>query len=329
MTTKLQAWLSTGRISNIPTVWCNCLVLLFLLLPARLPFTIAYIDSFALWIILSASTFIYIGGCFLGDSFDVPFDRQHNPNRPIPAGVLNQKSVLTASILLLLGGIGITLLTSFLPKALPETEEAFRLFQPEVSVYAASVLVGIIILYSWLHKRSAWFSLSLIGACRLFLIGYSATFLTSYQNPNALTFWSYLLDSPAVTLVALAVGLYTVCFASVARLEHTNRGIRWANVLELCMLALPLPYLIYFYSNAPLSQNTPWLSLICLIFYGSWMYKAFRALPHSKGIFVSQCLSGFCLLDACFLSTSGLGPVLIAMFLFIGANLLQKIASAT
>ncbi len=325
MHSKFQAWLSTGRVSNIPTVWCNCLVILYLFLSDHITFSEAYLGNGTIGILLLAATYIYIGGCFQGDAFDVKFDRKHNPQRPIPSGILAHKSVLLASMVLLVAGIGLTFLTNF---SINSTDYA-RVFPPTTSTYAATTLVFIITLYSWLHKRSAWFSLSLIALCRFALILFSSTFLVTISK-NALSGdWLYFLREGSVLWIASTVALYTVCFASVARLEHTSQGISWATLLEIGMLILPLPYLVRFYLQAPPTQDTPWLSLICFFLYASWIYQAFRALPHSKGQFVSQCLAGFCLLDACFLSTEGLGAVLIAITLFLAANGLQKIASAT
>lgn len=328
MTPKLQAWLSTGRISNLPTVWCNCLVLLFLFLPPRVSIGDTYLGNSGLWFLLAAATMIYIGGCFQGDAFDISFDKKHNPKRPIPSGLLAHGQVLWASIALLLAGISMTSFASSAVSA-PAYDSLTRLFSKNTSIYSAAALVAVITLYSWLHKRSAWFSLSLIGCCRLALILLSATFLLTDTTTSQTTFLSFLKDQPEALIVALAVGLYTVCFASVARIEHTKKGVPWANILEVCMLALPLPFLFYFYHNAPVTNDTPWISLIAFIFYVGWIYKAFRALPTSKGVFVSHCLAGFCLLDACFLSTAGLLPVVIAMLLFVMANILQKVASAT
>ena len=323
---KFQAWLSTGRISNIPTVWCNCLVIL--LLSDNVEFTEAYLGNGTLSILLLAATYIYIGGCFQGDAFDVKFDRKHNPQRPIPSGVLGHKNVLFASIALLVAGIGLTSLTNSSTSFTNSIDYA-RAFPTRTSTYAATSLVLIITLYSWLHKRSAWFSLSLIALCRFTLILFSSTFLVTVSK-NALSGdWLYYLREGSVLWIASTVALYTVCFASVARLEHSSQGISWATLLEIGMLVLPLPCLVRFYYLAPPTQDTPWLSLICFFLYASWIYQAFRALPHSKGQFVSQCLAGFCLLDACFLSTEGLGAVLIAITLFLAANGLQKIASAT
>ena len=87
---KISAILATGRISNLPTVWSNLLVA-FLFAGSL---TTANLTLFAL-ACLSASL-LYVGGCFLGDAIDVEFDLTHKPERPIPSGILERKSVFTA-----------------------------------------------------------------------------------------------------------------------------------------------------------------------------------------------------------------------------------------
>ncbi len=79
----MQHWrtlLILGRVSNLPTVWSNCLAGWWLggggnygRLPA----------------LLAGTTLLYLGGTFLNDVFDVEFDRQYRKERPIPSGAIS------------------------------------------------------------------------------------------------------------------------------------------------------------------------------------------------------------------------------------------------
>src|SRR6202021_3338880 len=73
-----------GRVSNLPTVWSNCLA----------GWWLAGGGNFkALPLLLAGTSFLYIGGMFLNDAFDVGFDRQRRAERPIPSGQISLAAV--------------------------------------------------------------------------------------------------------------------------------------------------------------------------------------------------------------------------------------------
>src|SRR5229473_4560703 len=110
---NIRALLILGRVSNLPTVWSNCLAGWWLGGAGhfeKLPFLFA------------GATLLYVAGMFLNDAFDVGFDRRHRPERPIPSGAISLKSVWrwgfaflasgAASLLWLgpvIGGLGLVL----------------------------------------------------------------------------------------------------------------------------------------------------------------------------------------------------------------------------
>src|SRR6266478_3370591 len=80
----LRALLVLGRVSNLPTVWSNCLAGWLLAggeNRGSLPF------------LMAGATCLYIAGMFLNDAFDADFDRQHRKERPIPSGALPARTV--------------------------------------------------------------------------------------------------------------------------------------------------------------------------------------------------------------------------------------------
>src|SRR6516225_1509106 len=87
---SITTLLILGRVSNLPTVWSDCLAA-WLLAGGGASWRVG-------WVCLGA-TLLYTGGMFLNDAFDVGFDRQHRPERPIPSGQIRRRTVW------LLGGV--------------------------------------------------------------------------------------------------------------------------------------------------------------------------------------------------------------------------------
>lgn len=145
----LRTLLVLGRISNLPTVWSNCLAA-WLLNGGQ-----AWNNFYVLCI---GATSLYIGGMFLNDAFDAKFDRQFRQERPIPSGQITARAVwVIGATLLLLGWLLLLLLGTS-------------------TALLALLLVGAIVLYDAVHKQTAFAPL-LMAACRflLYLVAASAT----------------------------------------------------------------------------------------------------------------------------------------------------------
>lgn len=254
----------------------------------------------------------------MGDYCDSEFDAKHKPDRPVPAGILSKKSLVLIGFPLMLfaflGALiipnvlfGTSLMTNFLPV----------LFLSYCIQY-----------YSRYHKKSLFIGLPLIGLCRFFLIIFAAATacIFIHQSPILAGDKIYLgIDSYLILpiiLYASAVCIYTIAFASVARTESSDSPITWRNILRYTMLALPLAVLIT-------NQEFQITTAIALIIYAYWLTYAFSFLSKNKGKYVSKCLAGFCLLDACFVAQFGWQWLAICIILFLLALALQKIAPAT
>lgn len=122
----LRTLLVLGRVSNLPTVWSNCLAGWLLTgEPLRL--------SFAL--VLGGATCLYTGGMFLNDVCDAEFDRKHRKERPIPSGLIPARMVWTLA--LVLGAVGVGLLAMLGGAA-------------AVCTFGLAVFI---VAYNWLHKK--------------------------------------------------------------------------------------------------------------------------------------------------------------------------------
>jgi 4-hydroxybenzoate polyprenyltransferase len=136
---KLRTLLVLGRVSNLPTVWSDCLAAWWL-------------AGSGSWVALAgvslSASFLYEGGMFLNDAFDAEFDRRHRRIRPIPSGAISEQEVWQWGLTWLALGLGTAAWLGM-----------------SVLLWAA-VLCGFILLYNAVHK---WAPLApvLMGTCRL------------------------------------------------------------------------------------------------------------------------------------------------------------------
>jgi 4-hydroxybenzoate polyprenyltransferase len=84
LATRLRTLLVLGRVSNLPTVWSNCLA----------GWWLAGAGPWGRFVpVLLGVSSIYIGGMYLNDAFDAEFDRQRRAVRPIPSGQISELAV--------------------------------------------------------------------------------------------------------------------------------------------------------------------------------------------------------------------------------------------
>jgi 4-hydroxybenzoate polyprenyltransferase len=137
----LRTLLILGRVSNLPTVWSNCLA----------GWWLGGGENFAnLPFLFFGGSALYVGGMYLNDAFDADFDRQHRPERPIPSGAISAPVVWGWGLAWL--GLGALSLI-----VIGKTTGALAL-----------VLILCILLYDATHKvitASPW----LMGACRFWI----------------------------------------------------------------------------------------------------------------------------------------------------------------
>lgn len=167
----LKTLLVLGRVSNLPTVWSNCLAGWLL-------------GGGGLWrdfaFVCLGGSLLYVAGMFLNDAFDADYDRQHRPERPVPSGAISVRAVWGGGAALL--GLGLASFGAVGNSAL----------------WVALVLALAIVVYDAVHKMVA-FAPVLIAFCRLLLVMASAA--PTRQGPTGLVLWS------ALVLACYVVGL--------------------------------------------------------------------------------------------------------------------------
>ena len=136
---KTRTLLILGRVSNLPTVWSDCLAAWWLGGQGS--------RASLFWVALAAS-FLYEGGMFLNDAFDAQFDRLHRRTRPIPSGAISEREVWRWGFLWLALGLGSVVWLGW------------------VAAAWAVALCGCVLVYNAIHK---WMPLApfLMGMCRL------------------------------------------------------------------------------------------------------------------------------------------------------------------
>ena len=261
------ATLKLGRISNLPTVWTNVLTGIVLgggvLLDARtLP-------------ILVALSLFYVGGMYLNDAFDAEIDQEERPDRPIPSGVIDQRTVFNAGFAMFVVGLCILLWVGFV--AADGTGG-----WPSV---AGLVLVTSIIVYDWHHKGNP-FSPYVMGVCRMMV----------YVTAGL----CFLVPPPAWLLLAAALLFsYLIGLTVIARQETRQ------EVDGLWPLLLFAPPVIYGVANATTSVTAAIALFLLLGVIGLAMWALRRRLPGDIGVAVSVLIAGICVLDAVFLASAG------------------------
>ncbi len=141
ITRQLRTLLILGRVSNLPTVWSNCLVGWWLAGGG---------NFWKLPLLLLGMSALYTGGMFLNDAFDAEFDQQRRASRPIPSGKIPRQTVWRFGWGWLASGI------------------FCLLFLGKVAALLALVLAGCILIYNAVHKVvtvSPW----LMGVCRFWV----------------------------------------------------------------------------------------------------------------------------------------------------------------
>ncbi len=168
---RLGTLLVLGRISNLPTVWSNCLA----------AWLLNGGGSWLAFLLLSGgATLLYLGGMFLNDAFDATFDREFRRERPIPAGQIAAWDVWwSGGLLVFFGWLCLFLLSNTVG-------------------LLALLLVAAIIFYDAVHKRTE-VAPFLMALCRflLYVVAGAATF----HNVSEPVLWHGL------ALAAYIVGL--------------------------------------------------------------------------------------------------------------------------
>ncbi len=268
---NLNVALRLGRVSNLPTVWTNCLA--GALLSGNFLF-----DQRIFFLIISMSL-LYIAGMFLNDAFDHVFDTRQRPTRPIPSGQASLFSVGTwGGFLMLLG-----LLILFLSPDIPiENNENIISLNKNISAICLCLLI---LFYDWKHKRNP-FSPYIMGMCRGMLYFTAGLMYSSVINIELM-------------VGAAIVFFWTIGLTFLAKQEALDRVDKYWPVL---FLLIP----IFYGMTNVLSSHLIWIILILLAFViVSSVYLLRSDIPGRVGWVVSILIASLSLLDGLLIAISG------------------------
>jgi 4-hydroxybenzoate polyprenyltransferase len=197
----LHHLLTLARVSNLPTVWSNCLAAW--LIAGAVP-------SWNFVPLLLGASLLYAGGCTLNDAFDADWDARHRPERLIPSGVLRRGTVwliglaeIAAGLLAILAG-GVT------------------------NVWPPLALAGCIILYDAWHKPCPS-SVVVMGACRWLL------YLTAAVAAGSADLNSVMLCGAVIWLYIIVLSL--VARGEANRGESVPRTRHLLLIVPLAVMA--------------------------------------------------------------------------------------------
>lgn len=265
----LRTLLRLGRISNLPTVWTNCL--------AALALAGGTFEPLSFLVAALAMSFAYTGGMFLNDAFDREIDARERPERPIPSGEISAGAVFALGFGQL--SLGVLLVASLGPL----TGGPLNL----PAVVAALVLCGVIVLYDVHHKQNPLSPL-VMGLCRVGV--YATVGLAFAPRPLELP-WPLLVG--ALLLLGHLIGL-----TYVAKQENLGsvKGF-WPLVL----LAGPVLFGI--------SRSGDELAVlgfvVLLVGLELWALSLLRRVPPRIPQAVITLIAGISLVDAVLLASVG------------------------
>lgn len=194
---RLGTLLILGRVSNLPTVWSNCLAA-WLLNGGG--------NGFAFLLLCCGSTLLYVGGMYLNDAFDADFDGEFRPERPIPSGRIAARDVWWMGGLFMLFG---WLLLFLLGNAVG---------------LLALALVAAIVFYDAVHKRTE-VAPFLMALCRLLLCVVAG--MAASDGISVAVFWH------GGALMTYIVGLSFWARGE----SHSSEFTRWPQLLLFVPLA--------------------------------------------------------------------------------------------
>lgn len=278
----LQTFLKLGRVSNLPTVWTNALAGAVLA---------GYPSLMSILIVGIALTLFYTGGMWLNDAFDAEIDAKERKNRPIPMGAISVGTVFTAGYAMLAAGVLLA-------------------FTFGVLAGLAGIALAIaVILYDWLHKRTA-LSPVIMGATRFF--SYILAALAAAEITGS------------VVLGGLGLFAYIIGLTYAAKQEAYDRLDRaW----PLAVLAVPLIYALT-QASASVLALVIWAGLLVVVLVALRLL-----LRRNKGDVpraVVTMIAGISLYDAVLIAGFGhSGLALLAVAGFALTLLLQRVVSGT
>ena len=288
-----KVYLRLGRVSNLPTVWTNCLAGVFL--------GGGLTDPATLLPLFVALSLFYTGGMFLNDAFDHTYDAEFRPERPIPAGQIALREVYAAGFVQLALGLALLGVPGLLQEKTPEP----------LALLGGLALGLLIVYYNYRHKTDPM-SPFIMAFCRAMVY-----FIAAAAVANAL--------APAVMWSILVVVGYLVGLTYIAKQENLAEV---GNLWPLLFLAVPFAYGFPLVLNFEW-QSLFYLFFLAWVLYS--LFFLLRTRNHNIPRAVISLIAGISLLDGLLIMRVGpLEPWALATLPAFALTLaLQKLVPGT
>lgn len=271
---------ASARIANVPSVLCNVLLGVALAALWGKPLSPTEIAPLML-----AGVFLYFGGNFLNDWADRDWDAKNRPERALPRGLFPAWLYLIFAGSFMVAGLGFCAMVHL------------------HCLFVGAAITVMILLYTWIHKRSAW-SVIPMGICRgllpvlalapspgvpvivalapcalfldIALLSWRARFEGNPDHtPMSGAVSRLVAQIPALQLLTLATQLPNGSFAYLGILplvfrDHVcrtsqNRGAH--TLISALLVSLPLLDWVFLFPAAwQASATMPPLAVACLCF---------------------------------------------------------------
>ena len=172
MLPRVNVVLKLSRVSNLPTVWSNCIAGWVLGGGiAALPAGTGVSDVLLLLLLIIGASLAYSAGMIMNDAVDFKFDAEHRPDRPLPSGEITLSVAWALAIAFLGGGFILMILAGASP--------------------GCTLLLGFMIVgYNVLHKRWTG-SVFLMGFCFTWLLHLSLSMADGLRSWYACGQWRW------------------------------------------------------------------------------------------------------------------------------------------
>ena len=291
---RWRVYLDLGRVSNLPTVWTNCL--------AGAALSGAALEMPVLLLLAAALSCFYTGGMFLNDAFDHRYDEKTRSRRPIPSGEIGLFEVYALGFgLLVVGQLGIYA-ASVLRSG------------PRLESFGIGVILGVLIVYYNYRHKTDPHSPVVMAACRglIYLIAASVA-----AGSLSLQVWAG----------ALVLASYVAGLTYLAAQEDLNRvKALWPALLLLAPVAFGL-YAAVWGPSHPVLLPLLGFFLFWTLWSGSFLSSRRRNVPRA----VTGLIAGISLLDGIVIAAVSLelgGPALALAGLLL-TRALQRFVPGT
>ncbi|MEQ9411516.1 MAG: UbiA family prenyltransferase [Fuerstiella sp.] len=201
------AWLRLMRLPTVFTALSNILCGFLISTPERsLPTLLSQPE---LWLLLLASSGLYLGGMVLNDVFDADLDRRERPERPIPSGQITKRNAAVFGAFLMAIGPGAALAAGLMSNT------------GHTGVQIACVLAAAVVLYDAVLKSTVLGPLGM-GLCRFLNLMLGASCSGSWT-----AVWS---GSQLMIATALAVYVFGVTWFARHETGEASKGTLLAGL---------------------------------------------------------------------------------------------------